>query len=49
MLHPTEKVEKGDWKGEYKIKKRVMDLLPIVRQIYRLRNIDDEKQLLSIV
>ena len=49
MLHPTEKFEKGDWKGEYKIKKRVMDLLPIVRQIYRLRNIDDEKQLLSIV
>lgn len=49
MLHPTEKFEKGDWKGEYKIKKRVMDLLPVVRQIYRLRNIDDEKQLLSII
>ena len=49
MLHPTEKFEKGDWKGEYKIKKRAIDLLPIVRQIYRLRNIDDEKQLLSIV
>lgn len=49
LLNPTEKFEKGDWKGEYKVKKRVMDLLPIVRQIYRLRNIDDEKQLLSII
>lgn len=48
-LHPLEKFETGDWKGEYKIKKRALDLLPIVRQIYRLRNIEDEKQLLSII
>lgn len=49
LLYPTAKFKTGDWKGEYKIKKRVMDLLPIVRQVYRLRNIDDEKQLLSIL
>lgn len=47
-LNPFAVYEKGDFKGELKIKKRAMDLLPIVRQIYRLRNIDDEKQLLSI-
>lgn len=49
LLHPTAKFEKGDWKGEYKIKKRAFDLLPIVRQIYRLRNIDDERKLLSLL
>lgn len=49
LMTPTAKFERGDWKGELKIKKRAMDLLPVVRQIYRLRNIDDEKQLLSLI
>lgn len=49
LLTPTARFEKGDWKGELKIKKRAMDLIPLVRQIYRLRNIEDEKQLLSIL
>lgn len=49
LFPPTARFEKGDWKGELKIKKRAMDLIPLVRQIYRLRNIEDEKQLLSIL
>lgn len=49
MLDPFARFEKGDWKGELKIKKRAMDLIPLVRQIYRIRNIDDERQLLSIL
>lgn len=49
LFTPTARFEKGDWKGELKIKKRAMDLIPLVRQIYRLRNIEDEKQLLSIL
>lgn len=49
LFTPTARFEKGDWKGELKIKKRAMVLIPLVRQIYRLRNIEDEKQLLSIL
>lgn len=49
LFTPTARFEKGDWKGELKIKKRAMDLIPLVKQIYRLRNIEDEKQLLSIL
>lgn len=49
LFTPTARFEKGDWKGELKIKKRAMYLIPLVRQIYRLRNIEDEKQLLSIL
>ena len=49
LFTPTARFEKGDWKGELKIKKKAMDLIPLVRQIYRLRNIEDEKQLLSIL
>ena len=49
ILDPLAVYEKGDWKGELKIKKRVMDLLPIVRQLYRIANIETEKQMLSII
>lgn len=48
LLDPTAKFEKGSWKGDYKIEKRVYDLIPVVRQIYRYRDIDDEKDLLKI-
>ena len=47
-LNPLAEYEKGDRKGELKLKYRFMDLVPITRQIYRLRNIEDEQQLLSI-
>ena len=48
FTEPTKKYERGPKKGEYVIKERVSDLIPLVRQIYRYRDIADEKAMLSI-
>ena len=48
FLTPMKKYERGPNKGRYVIEKRTMDLIPLVRQIYRYRDISDEKTMLSI-
>lgn len=48
ILDPTAKYERGSWKGHYKIEKRIYDLLPIVRQLYRARDIENEYNILNM-
>lgn len=48
IFNPTEKFQKGRWKDHYKIEKRVYDLIPVIRQIYRARDIITERELLEL-
>ena len=48
VLHPLDKYERGPWKDHYKIEKRLYDLLPIVRQLYRARDIENEYNILNM-
>lgn len=48
IFDPTAKYERGPWKGHYKVEKRVYDLLPVVRQLYRARDIENEYNILNM-
>ena len=39
LLNPTELYQRGPWKGQPKIKKDFIQLIPMYRQYYRLRDI----------
>ena len=42
---PFDKYERGNWKGRYKMSKKIMRLTPGVKQWYRLRDIEDYTKL----
>ena len=48
VLHPLDKYERGPWKDHYKIEKRVYDMMPVVRQLYRARDIENEYNILNM-
>lgn len=48
VLHPLDKYERGPWKDHYKIEKRIYDMTPIVRQLYRARDIENEYNILNM-
>lgn len=41
MFSPTEVYERGNWKGNPKILKTIMNLTPVVKQAYKVRDIED--------
>lgn len=47
-LHPFDVYERGNWEGHYKIEKRVYDMMPIVRQLYRAKDIENEYNILNM-
>lgn len=48
ILNPLDRYERGPWKDRLKIEKRVYDLMPAVRQIYRARDIEEEFNILNM-
>jgi hypothetical protein len=40
--------ERGPWKGHYKMEKAVYNMVPIVRQLYRARDIENEFNILNM-
>ena len=42
IFEPLERYERGPWKGRLKIEKDVMDMIPMYRQYYRLRDISEQ-------
>lgn len=48
VMDPFERYEQGSWKGRLKLEKRVYDMLPIVRQLYRARDIENEFKILNM-
>lgn len=47
LLDPFEKYERGNWKGQYKMSKILINYIPAVKQIYRLKYIDDQSSWLK--
>lgn len=43
-----EPYERGPWKGHYKMEKAVYNMVPIVRQLYRARDIENEFNILNM-
>lgn len=43
-----EPYERGPWKGHYKMEKAVYNMIPIVRQLYRARDIENEFNILNM-
>lgn len=41
MFHPTETYERGSWEGYPKIAKTAINLMPVVKQAYKIKNIED--------
>lgn len=48
IWNPLDKYERGPWKDHYKIEKRMYDLMPVVRQLYRARDIENEYNILNM-
>ena len=48
MLNPLDRYERGPWKDHLKLEKRLYDLLPVVRQLYRARDIENEYNILNM-
>lgn len=48
VWNPLDKYERGPWKDHYKIEKRMYDLMPVVRQLYRARDIENEYNILNM-
>lgn len=44
LTNPTEIYQRGPMKGEYKLKKNFIDLIPFYKQFYRLRDIEQQIQ-----
>ncbi len=42
VFHPLEVYETGTWKGRPKILKTLMNMTPVERQFYRLRDVSDQ-------
>jgi hypothetical protein len=42
LFHPMDVYESGSWKGRPKIVKTLMNMTPVERQYYRLRDITDQ-------
>ena len=40
MWTPMDKYERGPWKGEYKIKKTMINFVPIYKQYYKMRDVE---------
>lgn len=45
VFNPFERYERGDWKGELKLTKDVVNLTPVVRQWYRITGIENHIRL----
>ena len=42
ILHPLERYERGPWKGDLKIYKKFVNMVPVYRQMYRLRDVGEQ-------
>jgi len=42
LSHPAELYERGPWKGQLKLKKIMFDFIPIYKQIYKARDIEQQ-------
>ena len=40
MFTPGDRYERGPWKGEYKIKKTMINFVPIYKQYYKMRDVE---------
>lgn len=41
LASPGERFERGPWKGQLKLEKRAVNLIPVYRQYYRLRDVEE--------
>lgn len=41
-MNPLEEYERGPWEGQLKIYKRLVNMVPVYRQAYRLRDVGDQ-------
>lgn len=48
ILNPLDRYERGPWEDHLKLEKRLYDLLPVVRQLYRARDIENEYNILNM-
>jgi len=48
MFHPFERYERGNWGGELKLTKNAIQLMPAIKQIYRIRDVEDLAELVNI-
>ena len=48
VMNPLDRYERGPWKDHLKLEKRMYDLLPVVRQLYRARDIENEYNILNM-
>jgi hypothetical protein len=42
MFNPLDQYERGPWKGDYKIKKTLINFVPLWKQYYKLRDVEDQ-------
>lgn len=48
VINPLDRYERGPWEGHLKLEKKVYDLMPVVRQLYRARDIENEYNILNM-
>lgn len=48
VINPFDVYERGNWEGHYKIEKRIYDMTPIIRQLYRAKDIENEYNILNM-
>jgi hypothetical protein len=48
LFEPMEQYERGSWKGEYKLKKKFLDLYPLLRQYWKVDGIKEQVNWMSI-
>ena len=48
IINPLDRYERGPWKDHLKLEKRIYDMLPVVRQLYRARDIENEYNILNM-
>jgi len=42
IFHPFDEYERGPWKGEYKIKKTMINFVPLYKQYYKARDVEEQ-------
>ena len=47
MFNITEMYEKGPWQGKPKINRDVVNMVPVVRQYYRIRDLDEQNRFMT--
>ena len=48
VINPFDRYERGPWEGHLKLEKKLYDLTPVVRQLYRARDIENEYNILNM-